>query len=423
MSNAVIVFPVISSIISLMCAGVLARDARRRPRPDKVIWAIAFLMFALAAGADAAGRSLGWTPWLARLYYSTGPALVVMFLAIGELYLLAPRVMARFGAGATVLLSAFWVAMVVSAPIDHSRLSSDGWEAIERGPAMVTITVLINAIGTTIIVGGTGYSVWKFWRQGIMRNRMIGCACIALGTIAVGAGGTLTRLGHYEYLYIAMSVGVALIFAGVLWTRRADVVVARTGQVDSQHVPASQSLVANAASSKHALSAAGIARSNDHLPEAVESVATEPTLVAGGRGGDQHPLLDPGTPVGYIEGYLLSLPDSEIAWICEEWSVPRDGTPVFSRAEAKQVWRMRLRLSSNGMRAFDRHSVTVRRQLAILHDEVLDLPTVSDTLPQGQAGVMAVSVHEGRSGASDPLRTSDSDAEIDMYEDLAVPYS
>ena len=108
-----------------------------------------------------------------------------------------------------MLLSAMWVAMVVNAPIDHSRLSADGWEAIERAPVMVFITVVINAIGTLIIVGGTGYSVWRFWRQGIMRNRMIGCALIALGTIAVGLGGTLTRLGHYEYLYIAMSVGVA----------------------------------------------------------------------------------------------------------------------------------------------------------------------------------------------------------------------
>ncbi len=252
---------------------------------------------------------------------------------------------------------------------------------------------------------------------------MIGCACIALGTIAVGAGGTLTRLGHYEYLYIAMSGGVALIFAGVLWTRRPDLVVASTGQVDGLHVPASQSEVSDAASSKHALSAPGFARSNGHLSEAVGvgSVAIEPTPVGGG--GDQHPPLDPGTPVGYIEGYLLSLPDSEITWICEEWSVPRDGTPVFSRAEAKQVWGLRLRLSPHGMHAFDQHSVTVRRQLAILHDEVLDLPTMSDTLPQGQAGVIAVSVDEGRSGASDLLRTSDSDSEIDMYEDLAVPYS
>ncbi|HWV34221.1 MAG TPA: hypothetical protein VNZ55_01235, partial [Thermomicrobiales bacterium] len=222
-----IVFPILSSVISLLCGAVLARDARVRPRPDKIVWAIAFLMFALAAGADAAGRSIEWTPWLARLYYATGPALVVMFLAIGELYLLFPRAMARFGVGATVLLSAFWVAMVLSAPIDGSRLAADGWEAIERSTLMVVITVLINSIGTTIIVGGTLYSVWRFWRQRIMRNRMIGCSLIALGTIAVGAGGTLTRLGHYEYLYIAMSVGAALIFAGVLWTRRPDVVVAK----------------------------------------------------------------------------------------------------------------------------------------------------------------------------------------------------
>jgi len=413
MSNAVIAFPVLSSILSLLCAGVLARDARRRPRPDKVIWAIAFLMFALAAGGDAAGRSLGWAPWLARVYYSTGPALVVMFLAIGELYLLSPRVMARYGAGATVLLSAFWVAMVASAPIDQSRLAADGWEAIERGTVMVTVTVLINAIGTTIIVGGTGYSVWRFWRQGIMRNRMIGCACIALGTIAVGAGGTLTRLGHYEYLYIAMSVGVALIFAGVLWTRRPDVVVAGTRQeAEADSLPVNS---AAAASPMHAVSSAGIVHLNGHVVDDAGAVPAASAMVSGG--GNYH--LDPGTPVGYIEGHLLALPDCEVAWICEEWSVPRDGTTVFSRREARRVWALRLRLSPDGMRAFDRHSVTVRRQLAILHDEVLN-PAAESDASHSPVVAPGLDVRPERPG---PMQESDSDSDIDMYEELAVPYS
>lgn len=410
MLYAVIVFPVISSVISLLCAGVLVHDARRRPRPDKIIWAIAFMMFALAAGADAAGRSIGWTPWLARLYYSTGPALVVMFLAIGELYLLFPKKMSRFGAGATVLLSAMWVAMVVNAPIDHARLSADGWEAIDRAPVMVFITVMINAIGTLIIVGGTGYSVWKFWRQGIMRNRMIGCALIALGTIAVGAGGTLTRLGHYEYLYIAMSVGVALIFAGVLSTRRPDVVKAPAANVvvPTPHVsPNGNPQVASSAGVAPVANGV-VAATNGWNHKALSTPAVPAAQVA----------LDPGSAIGYIEGNLLPLSDNEMTWICEEWSVPRDATPVFSRTEARQVWGFRQRLTPDGMRAFDRHSVIARRQLAVLHDEVLTAQeTTAPREPARPNAVVAVPIP-----VAHPV-TQEADATADMYDDLAVPYS
>ncbi|MGI8484524.1 MAG: hypothetical protein ACR2OU_09685 [Thermomicrobiales bacterium] len=410
-----IVFPVISSVISLLCAGVLVHDARRRPRPDKIIWAIAFMMFALAAGADAAGRSIGWTPWLARLYYSTGPALVVMFLAIGELYLLVPKAMSRFGAGATVLLSALWVAMVVNAPIDHSRLSADGWEAIDRAPVMVLITVLINAIGTTIIVGGTGYSVWKFWRQGIMRNRMIGCALIALGTLAVGAGGTLTRLGHYEYLYIAMSIGIALIFAGVLSTRRPDIIKApvANAMASPQLVrPASRGgNVRGALNAAVAPATNGVLAANSGLDQATFSTSTVAAT------------LELGSAIGYIEGVLLPLSGNEMTWICEEWSVPRDATLVFSRAEARQVWSFRQRLTPDGMRAFDRHSVMARRQLATLHDEVLTAREPNTPQRSSEPG-HSRSVGAGPVSTVPPvMREVEADATADLYDDLAVPYS
>jgi hypothetical protein len=49
---------------------------------------------------------------------------------------------------------------------------------------------------------------------------MIGCVLIAVGTLLVAAGGTLTRFGHQEYLYLGMSLGVGVIFAGYLQARR-----------------------------------------------------------------------------------------------------------------------------------------------------------------------------------------------------------
>jgi hypothetical protein len=66
------------------------------------------------------------------------------------------------------------------------------------------------------------HSALVFKRRGIMRNRMVGCLLIAAGTLAVASGGTLTRLGSHQYLYVAMSLGIALIFAGYTRARRPD---------------------------------------------------------------------------------------------------------------------------------------------------------------------------------------------------------
>lgn len=331
-----------------MCAIVVASGARRKPRPDKVIWTLAFLMFALAAGADAAGRAVGWTSWLARLYYATGPALVVAYLAIGQVYLLAPRAMARFGIGATMLVTALWLTMVGSAPIDSSRLAMDGWDAIERGPEMVAITIAINSIGTAIIVGGTAYSVWRFRRTGGMRNRMIGCGLIGSGTLAVAAGGSLTRLGHYEYLYIAMSVGVALIFLGVVRAQRAETVVT--------------------AFSGDAAVAGNATTRPVGAPVTLSASASTP-----GEGGG-FPLA-PGQAgsksLAFVGSVLLPLADDDLDRVCAEWSVPRDASPVLSRHDARRAWRLRGLLEDGAAARFDMHTVGARRQVTVLYHEVL----------------------------------------------------
>lgn len=326
-----VVFPLLSTAISLLCAWVLGRDAIRRPRPDKVIWTIAFVMFGLAAGADAAGRELGWTPWLAKLYYATGPALVVMFLAIGELYLLSPARMKRFGIGLTGIATAFWLSLVLGAPIDEARLAADGWDAIERDGFMTVTTIIINSVSTLIIVGGTGYTVWKFARQGIMRNRMIGCAWILVGTLFVAAGGSLTRLGHYEYLYIAMTIGVAMIFYGVVFTRRPD-----SGPVLAEEP-------------------AGIAERS--MP-AVPTVEAEP-----------HPDL--AEPAMTQAASLLGRDEDVLSRFCAEWSVPPDATPVFNRHDARLAWSFRHGLPEDSQARFDALSVPVRRQLVTFYREVL----------------------------------------------------
>ena len=374
-----VAFPATSALISLACALVIARDAVRRPRPDKAAWTIAFAVFAIAAGVEVLGSLAGWSTLLARVYYLTGAVLVVGYLALGELYLLVPRG-SRFGAiapGATLLVTAVSAAVVWAAPVDEARLAKDGWEAIERGPGLIALAAGINSLGTAVIVGGLGVSAWRFWRRGSHRNRMIGCLLILVGTLVVAAGGTLTRFGHREYLYIAMAAGVAVIFAGYLQTRRPDPPAAAVANDARDHVMEG-----------NGESGVSIATPQPVLGVEQDAVPVRSGLVplpipsvrsqrAGGLGGA---LVDPG--IAFLEERFLPLDDLAASEACRVWSVDRPTVDRFDRVEARRVWNLRQRLSPVGQAAFDSHAVPVQLQLAELYHEVL-APSAAE--PRGGA--------------------------------------
>ena len=326
-----IAFPLVSCILSFACAVVMARDAFGRPRPDKVIWAIAFLLFALAAGAEVIGSAFGWTALLARTYYGSAAALVVAYLAIGQLYLLFPAAMRRYGLGITLLITALWLSLVANAPIDPSRLDEEGWRAIDRGGELLATSVVIDSIGTLIIVGGTAWSVWRFRTMRTHRNRMVGCALICVGTLVVASGGSLTRFGNDEYLYIAMSAGVALIFWGVLRSRQ-------------QNAPVSLSV--------------------DDSPT-VLATADQPQVAVKAGGG---PV--PASGLTFIEA-LVQRSDAEIDTLCAEWSVPREPGEALSRSDARRAWKLRTMLGPDALTAFDDLPVPARRQVTTLYLEVI----------------------------------------------------
>jgi hypothetical protein len=326
-----VVFPILALVVSAACAAVLGYDTWRRPKPDRVVWTVAFAVFAVAAGAEVVGSLAEWNEPLVRVYYLTGAVLVVGYLALGEGYLLARSRIERWAPGLTILVTALAATLVIDAPIDTTQLADHGWEALERGPALVALTVAINSIGTVVLVGGALYSARRFRQLGIMRNRMIGCLLIAVGTLVVASGGTLTRFGQREFLYIAMSIGVAIIFAGVLQTRRSD------APAESGQVAAGQS-GAGEPSGPRLIS----------LPEA------------------RH--LDQG--ISYIESHLLTLDGQAIEAACEIWSVSRQDVERFSRDQAKVVWRLRSRLPAKAHPQFDALAPATRLQLAELYFDV-----------------------------------------------------
>ncbi len=335
-----IVLPLLSALFGALCAIAVARDAARRPRPDKVAWAIAFALFAIAAGAEVVGSLAGWSAPLVRLYYLAGAMLVVGFLALGEIYLLAGPRIQRVGPGIALLVTAVAATLVQSAPIDATRLEADGWHALEKSAALTVLTITLNAGGTFVLVGGLVYSAWKFKRSGANRNRTTGLLLIAGGTIVVGLGGTATRLGSPQVLYVFMSAGIASIYAGYLATRRPD----------------GEPLIPRRAAAS--------------APTAAPATATSRWASVASSAMSADPAIT------YIEA-LLALEDADLDARCAGWSVHRSAAASLRRSDAIRVWRLRVALSPVGQQRLDALPAPARRQVAELWTEVLtaDLPT------------------------------------------------
>jgi hypothetical protein len=329
-----VIFPLIAAVVALACACFLGWRAARLPRPENVVWTVAFAAFAIAAGTEVVGSAIGWSGPLVRIYYVTGAVLVVGILALGELYLLFPGRVPATAPGLAILTSAVALTAVMNAPIDQSRLQTEGWNALVRDPFLVALTVTINAGGTLVLVAGTLFSAWRIYASGGSRQRAVGCALIAGGAVVVAMGGTLTRFGHREYLYLAMALGVAIIFAGVVL----------------------------ASSIRRKPEREALAERQEEAFRSEKITALPPPS----RTDPAHP----NEAVHYVVDHMLPLEERALMAACRRWSA----TPVegdnLSREQARQVWSLRLALPPDARPRYDLLSPQTQSQLAELYVEI-----------------------------------------------------
>ena len=65
-----------------------------------------------------------------------------------------------------------------------------------------------------VLVGGATLSAVRYARQPGQRHRFTGNVLIAVGALLPGIGGSATRFGHTEVLYVTELIGLVLILAG-----------------------------------------------------------------------------------------------------------------------------------------------------------------------------------------------------------------
>lgn len=217
------IFPLTAAAVSAVFAALLSRAWSGRRQANLLAWAIALAMFAVASLATAAGMLFGWTPAWFRVYYLFGAILNVPVLALGTLYLLAPRAAAHLFA-VVVLVASVWAILAVdAAPLNEQALRVSGVpagsEVVSEG--VRSLSRYYSYVGALIVFGGAVWSALRLVGSRELRLKRLAGAnlLIAAGVLIVAAASGFARYGRGSIFAVGLAAGVVMMFWGFLRTR------------------------------------------------------------------------------------------------------------------------------------------------------------------------------------------------------------
>jgi hypothetical protein len=207
--------PIFTTCLALGFAVVLFTRYRERGRTHLLWWGIGMLTYAAGTITESLTTLIGWHEGIFRAWYITGALLGGAPLAQGTVYLLLSK---RAADRLTMLLITAVLTgavCVLLSPLDYGlvevhRLSGKVllWHWVRY------LSPFINLYALIFLVGGAILSAVRYTRQRETRHRVLANVAIAAGGILPGIGGTFTRFGHVEVLYVTEFLGLLLIALG-----------------------------------------------------------------------------------------------------------------------------------------------------------------------------------------------------------------
>jgi hypothetical protein len=226
-------------ILSTLCAAAFSATlfARYRARGGGrhlLWWGIGMTTYGLGTLTEALTTLTGWHPLLFRLWYITGAFLGGYPLAQGTIYLLMSRRFANASARIVVAFIAVASVLLFLPPLDVARAEPHRLSgAVIVWHWLRLLSPFVNLYSVVFLVGGAAVSARRFHRIPGQRHRYVANVLIAIGAILPGIGGSLTRAGIVEALYVTELIGLLLIYAGY---RAA---IAAPAPADPRRAPAS----------------------------------------------------------------------------------------------------------------------------------------------------------------------------------------
>lgn len=207
--------PIATTVIALAFCGALIRRYRWKGGAHLLWWAIGAATYAAGTAAEATVTLFGWSEPVFRFWYIAGALLGGAPLAQGAVYLHVPRRIADRLSVALVAAVAIAAIFVLVVPIRYELVEPHRLTGrVMAWPWVRAFSPFINLYAFVFLVGGAVRSALQFAGHRETRYRATANALIAVGALLPGIGGSFTRFGHTEVLYVTEFIGIILIYLG-----------------------------------------------------------------------------------------------------------------------------------------------------------------------------------------------------------------
>jgi len=178
-------------------------------------WSVGVLTYGLGTLSESINTIFGWSDLNFRLWYIAGALLGGFPLAQGTVYLLLKKKTANILTILFVTIIGIAALFVLLSPLDTTMASDGrltgqvlGWRWVRY------FSPFINVYSFIFLFGGAIYSAIQYKRMTSSDKRFLGNIFIAIGALLPGIGGTFTRFGHVEVLYITELFGLIAMYTG-----------------------------------------------------------------------------------------------------------------------------------------------------------------------------------------------------------------
>jgi hypothetical protein len=208
--------PIVTTALALPFAIEIFRRYREHPeRLHLLWWAIGIFTYGVGTTTEALTTLVGWNEPTFRAWYISGALLGGAPLAQGTVYLLLSRRKAHV---LTTLLVSYVViasVFVILSPINLELVETHRLSGRVLAWSWVRLfSPVVNLYAVVFLIGGAILSALRYSRDPATRHRVYANVLIAVGAILPGIGGTATRMGYVEVLYVTELAGLLLTWAG-----------------------------------------------------------------------------------------------------------------------------------------------------------------------------------------------------------------
>lgn len=208
--------PILTTMFSIYFLREIGSHYFKKPNALYLLWwTIGVLTFGLGTLAESINTVYGWNETNFKYWYIVGALLGGYPLAQGTIYLLLTKKTAHILTGLVVATVVVASVFVILSPIDHAavtdgRLSGKAlqWQWVRL------FSPFINTFSFIFLFGGAIYSALQYRKMTASDKRFLGNIFIAIGALLPGIGGTFTRFGHVEVLYVTELLGLISIYIG-----------------------------------------------------------------------------------------------------------------------------------------------------------------------------------------------------------------